>query len=78
MAKVKVYIGATELLNKVESDIEGTDVRHYVQVYDSIVSAIHADEILRVNVSNQTVGTWLSTLEDRYGPEKHIDRKAHL
>jgi hypothetical protein len=78
MAKVTIYLGSPEILSKVRTELEASSIPDYVTVYDRLVQAIHAGDEISVKVTHNTVGNWLSSLQDRYGSDRvHIEHVTY-
>jgi len=70
MEKVTIYLGSPEILSKIQTELEATSIPDYVPIYDRLVRAIHAGDEISVKVTNNTIGTWLGSLQERYGIER--------
>jgi hypothetical protein len=70
MAKVTIYLGSLEILSKIQTDLDAASISDYVPIYDRLVRAIHAGDEISVKVTNNTIGTWLGSLQERYGIER--------
>ena len=74
MAEVTIYLGDSDILSNVQTDLEAASVSDYVPIYDQLVKAIHNGKKISVKVSHNSVGNWLKDLGNRYGTN-HVNIK---